>query len=243
MKSEAFIRAKSSGATKNIPSSQNQSVLQQIREKTAEDAEPTIFGRCSPTDSNLTTAAAKLVGSIEMYSGKSSAYKLLNNSAAALVGFPVEAVSRLYLQGCIFLYVQMFLVYHSPPDGPSDVSPLLLFVGSFGELAPGSLQGNHIDTVGMVTAVRGQACRPIHSCNGVSYYGGETKGCAGTHISSTLFRVYAPDAKRSKKGLDLHSVNSKHFALWFILFIIIIIYSPSINVFQTFSIYMCPRAF
>lgn len=58
-------------------------------------------------DSNLTTAAAKLVGSIQMYSSKSSAYKSqpLNNSTAALIGFLVEAVLRVYLQGCIFLYV------------------------------------------------------------------------------------------------------------------------------------------
>lgn len=70
-------------------------------------------------DSNLTAAAAKLVGSIQMYSGKSSAYKgqPLNNSTAALVGFLLEAALRVYLQGCIFLYVEIFLVYHLSPDG------------------------------------------------------------------------------------------------------------------------------
>lgn len=85
----------------------------------------------------------------------------------------------------------------------SDISPLLLCVGSFGELAPGSLQGNHINAVGMVTAVRGQACHPIHSCNGVSHYGAETEGCAGTRTSNTLlmlaiavFRGCTLDAKR-----------------------------------------------
>lgn len=46
-------------------------------------------------DSNLTTAAAKLVGSIQMCSGKSSAYKskLLNNSTAS--------AGRISSGGCI----------------------------------------------------------------------------------------------------------------------------------------------
>lgn len=55
-----------------------------------------------------------------------------------------------------------------------------LCVCSFGELAPGSLQGNHIDSVGMVTTVRGQAGHPIHSRYRVSYYGTETEGRTGT---------------------------------------------------------------
>lgn len=63
---------------------------------------------------------------------------------------------------------------------------------SFGELAPGSLQGNHIDTVGMVTAVRGQAGRSLHGCDGASCNGTEAERRSGKHTHTQLHAAEEP---------------------------------------------------
>lgn len=65
---------------------------------------------------------------------------------------------------------------------------LSLCVSSPGKFAPGSLQGNNIDPVGVVATVRGQAGHPIHGCYRVSCYGTEAEGRSGTHTHTLVCR-------------------------------------------------------